>query len=158
MDMDAVTSHFFNLESCVSPTKQIVRLHLHAVRMTTGTDEMRQHAVGFYSALFRKEASTASLSWPGRRRPGRQHLPGGADCCWGAGGCFYAPAYLMKHLWRWVGGKLKGRVRGLQVKQLHCGSGGSLLSSERCPLVWCSLWRERWSISGGRSPRNGGSC
>ncbi|XP_075968244.1 adhesion G-protein coupled receptor G6 [Anarhichas minor] len=54
-DMDAPTSYFFNLEKSVSQTKQMVCLRLPDGKMTTDPIEMRQHAVSFYSALFRKE-------------------------------------------------------------------------------------------------------
>lgn len=53
--MDAPPSYFFNLEKSASHNKEMVGLQLPDGMVTTDQTQMRQHAVEFYSDLFRKE-------------------------------------------------------------------------------------------------------
>ena len=54
-DMDAPTSFFFNLERMVAQRKHMTCLELPVGTMTTCPNEMRSHAMDFYTDLFGEE-------------------------------------------------------------------------------------------------------
>ena len=82
-DMDATTAFFFNLEKKEATKKLMACLHLPDGRMTSDPGQMRQHAVDFYSSLFRaEECDQRCPSSSQQRREGRQGAgaePEGAD-------------------------------------------------------------------------------
>ena len=61
-DMDAPTAFFFNLEKKEATKNLMACLHLPEGRMTSDPGQMRQHAVEFYSSLFRAEECDQSCT------------------------------------------------------------------------------------------------
>ena len=60
-DMDAPSSFFFNLERSTARRKLMTCLKLPDGRVTTSPEEMRRHAVDFYTNLFVAEVAAASV-------------------------------------------------------------------------------------------------